>query len=97
MAYIECLPTRLNPLAERTCFSQVLLPACITAEAAEGLSQEMLANEQYRAWRAGAEAAATSYEIADQARTIVIAPLYMKNPYRSPWFFFLTPIWPRTS
>ena len=26
MAYSECLPTRLNPLAERTCFSQVLLP-----------------------------------------------------------------------
>ena len=23
MAYSECLPTRLNPLAERTCFSQV--------------------------------------------------------------------------
>jgi hypothetical protein len=23
MAYAECLPTRLNPLAERTCFSQV--------------------------------------------------------------------------
>ena len=22
MAYSECLPTRLNPLAERTCFSQ---------------------------------------------------------------------------
>jgi hypothetical protein len=25
MAYSECLPTRLNPLAERTCFSQVFL------------------------------------------------------------------------
>ena len=25
MAYSECLPTRLNPLAERTCFSQVLM------------------------------------------------------------------------
>ena len=25
MAYSECLPTRLNPLAERTCFSQVRL------------------------------------------------------------------------
>jgi hypothetical protein len=25
MAYSECLPTRLNPLAERTCFSQVQL------------------------------------------------------------------------
>ena len=25
MAYSERLPTRLNPLAERTCFSQVLL------------------------------------------------------------------------
>ena len=24
MAYSECLPTRLNPLAERTCFSQVV-------------------------------------------------------------------------
>jgi len=24
MAYSECLPTRLNPLAERTCFSQPL-------------------------------------------------------------------------
>jgi hypothetical protein len=23
MAYSKCLPTRLNPLAERTCFSQV--------------------------------------------------------------------------
>jgi hypothetical protein len=23
MAYSECFPTRLNPLAERTCFSQV--------------------------------------------------------------------------
>ena len=23
MAYFECLPTRLNPLAERPCFSQV--------------------------------------------------------------------------
>ena len=23
MAYAECLPTRLNPLAERACFSQV--------------------------------------------------------------------------
>ena len=23
IAYYECLPTRLNPLAERTCFSQV--------------------------------------------------------------------------
>ena len=23
MAYSECLPTRVNPLAERTCFSQV--------------------------------------------------------------------------
>jgi hypothetical protein len=23
MAYSECLPTRLNPLAKRTCFSQV--------------------------------------------------------------------------
>ena len=23
MAYSECLPTRLNPLAERTCFSQM--------------------------------------------------------------------------
>ena len=26
MAYSECLPTRLNPLAERTCFSQVPVP-----------------------------------------------------------------------
>jgi hypothetical protein len=25
MAYSDCLPTRLNPLAERTCFSQVLI------------------------------------------------------------------------
>ena len=25
MAYSECLPTRLNPLAERTCFSQVAM------------------------------------------------------------------------
>jgi hypothetical protein len=24
MAYSECLPTRLNPLAERSCFSQVV-------------------------------------------------------------------------
>ena len=24
MAYSECLPTRLNSLAERTCFSQVI-------------------------------------------------------------------------
>jgi hypothetical protein len=24
--YYECLPTRLNPLAERTCFSQVDVP-----------------------------------------------------------------------
>jgi hypothetical protein len=24
MAYYECLPTRLKPLAERTCFSQVM-------------------------------------------------------------------------
>ena len=27
MACSECLPTRLNSLAERTCFSQVLSPA----------------------------------------------------------------------
>jgi hypothetical protein len=27
-AYSECLPTRLNPLAERTCFSQVLVEDC---------------------------------------------------------------------
>ena len=26
MAYSECLPTRLNPLAERACFSQVDVP-----------------------------------------------------------------------
>jgi hypothetical protein len=26
MAYSECLPTLLNPLAEKTCFSQVLWP-----------------------------------------------------------------------
>jgi hypothetical protein len=25
MVYSECLPTRLNPLAERTCFSQVAI------------------------------------------------------------------------
>jgi hypothetical protein len=38
MAYSQCLPTRLNPLAERTCFSQVLAgasaPAAIAAPAA---------------------------------------------------------------
>ena len=27
MAYSECLPTRLNPLAERTCFSQAVAVA----------------------------------------------------------------------
>ena len=27
MAYSECLPTRLNPLAETTCFSQVIRAA----------------------------------------------------------------------
>jgi hypothetical protein len=28
MAYYECLPTRLNPLAERACFSQVYGQVC---------------------------------------------------------------------
>jgi hypothetical protein len=28
MAYSECRPTRLNPLAERTCFSQVRAIPC---------------------------------------------------------------------
>ena len=35
MASSECLPTRLNPLAEKTCFSQVLKAGnglmCLTA------------------------------------------------------------------
>jgi hypothetical protein len=26
--YSECLPTRLNPLAERVCFSQVVTAQC---------------------------------------------------------------------
>jgi hypothetical protein len=69
MIYSECLPTRLNPLVERTCFSQV------RAHAVELVTD------------GHAEAAATSYEIADQARAIVIAPLYMENPYRSRCFF----------
>ena len=28
MAYSECLPTRLSPLAERNCFSQVWMARC---------------------------------------------------------------------
>ena len=31
MAYSECLPTHLNPLAERICFSQVAGRACATS------------------------------------------------------------------
>jgi hypothetical protein len=39
MAYSECLPTRLNPLAERTFFSQVggLQPAAYLAGCGGGL------------------------------------------------------------
>ena len=32
MAYSECLPTRLNPLAESTCFSQVWIPVTPSTE-----------------------------------------------------------------
>ena len=32
MAYSECLPTRLNPLAERACFSQARPVAAVCAE-----------------------------------------------------------------
>ena len=32
MAYAECLPTRLNPLAERTCFSQVTAAFTVYAD-----------------------------------------------------------------
>ena len=34
MAYSECLPTRLNPLAERTCFSQ--------AQHLQGIGEELV-------------------------------------------------------
>jgi hypothetical protein len=38
MAYSECLSTRLNPLAERTCFSQAAVAAKLKAN--EGTRQE---------------------------------------------------------
>ena len=36
IAYSECLPTRLNPLAERTCFSQVRRRTCLRCHAGGG-------------------------------------------------------------
>ena len=47
MVYFDCLPTHLNPLAERTCFSQVLGPrSCLmllTANKADGEEGHVMA------------------------------------------------------
>ena len=59
IAYSECLPTRLNPLAERTCFSQVGALQCRGPRPRRGLQ---------RPRRAGALPCAEQRQSAAQAR-----------------------------
>ena len=46
MEYSECLPTLLNPLAERTCFSQV--PSPLTNEVGSHSLRSQISAEQTR-------------------------------------------------
>jgi hypothetical protein len=55
MAYSECFPTRLNPLAERTCFSQVAKAKTIFKEA-DASGDEQVDAEEFFAYLSMEEA-----------------------------------------